>query len=364
MTDNTQASYKLPAEAYFDQSWLDKEKLNIFAGSWLFAGLASELPAPGHYKTFSAGFDELIVVRDGNGDLNAFHNTCRHRGARLVSDQGQCNTFICPYHKWGYGLDGDLRGVPQREQYGNLNLKELGLHKASVESWMGLLFVHVDEQPGVSFAQWSIGLADELAAFKVDQLQLLKQESFTFDANWKLYIENHIDWLHLWYVHPETLGKLEHSDGKIMQFGSSFCSYDPVKPEHEAASLASNPLPDIPHLKDVDKRYSDIGAHFLFPNLPIFTGRSFFALTDLVPLTPEKTQMNISLLGIPGGDADAFMESFNQVTKDEDAVIIKTIQQVVRSSRFAVGPIAHTYENAISCFHEHYLNLIDGPPNA
>ncbi len=149
-----------------------------------------------------------------------------------------------------------------------------------------------------------------------------------------------------------------------MQFGSSFCSYDPVKPEYEAASLASNPLPDIPHLKDVDKRYSEIGAHFLFPNLPIFTGRSFFALTDLVPLTPEKTQMNISLLGIPGGDADAFMESFNQVTKDEDAVISKTIQQVVRSSRFAVGPIAHTYENAISCFHEHYLNLIDGPPNA
>ncbi len=83
---------------------------------------------------------------------------------------------------------------------------------------MGLLFVHVDEQPGVSFAQWSIGLADELAAFKVDQLQLLKHESFTFDANWKLYIENHIDWLHLWYVHPETLGRLEHSDGKVIRF--------------------------------------------------------------------------------------------------------------------------------------------------
>ena len=62
MNSNTKASYKLPAEAYFDQSWLDKEKLNIFAGSWLFAGLASALPDPGHYKTFSAGFDDLIKV--------------------------------------------------------------------------------------------------------------------------------------------------------------------------------------------------------------------------------------------------------------------------------------------------------------
>jgi phenylpropionate dioxygenase-like ring-hydroxylating dioxygenase large terminal subunit len=364
MSDHTKASYKLPAEAYFDQSWLDKEKLNIFAGSWLFAGLASELPEPGCYKTLSAGFDELMVVRDTSGNLNAFHNTCRHRGARLVSGEGKCGSFVCPYHKWGYGLDGNLRGIPQREQFEDLNLKELGLHKASVENWMGLLFVHVDENPSVSFEQWSVGLADELAAFKVDELQLLKQESFTFEANWKLYIENHVDWLHLWYVHPQTLGAYDHSDGQVMQFGSSFCSYDPVKPELEAASLEANPLPDIPHLKDVDKRYSEIGAHFLFPNLPIFTGRSFFVLADLIPLAPGKTQMNISLLGLPGGDADAFMTMFNEVTKGEDAAIITAIQKVVRSSRFAVGPIAHTYENAISCFHEHYLNMIDGPSSA
>jgi hypothetical protein len=43
-------------------------------------------------------------------------------------------------------------------------------------------------------------------------------------------------------------------------------------------------------------------------------------------------------MGVPGGDADAFMASFNQVKNDEDAVISKTIQQVVRSSRFSVGP--------------------------
>jgi phenylpropionate dioxygenase-like ring-hydroxylating dioxygenase large terminal subunit len=124
--------------------------------------------------------------------------------------------LFCPYHKWGYGLDGDLRGGPQREQLDNLNLKELGLHKASVESWMGLLFVHADEQPGLSFAQWSIGLADKLAAFEVDQLLLLKQESFTFESKWKLYIKNHADWPHLGYVHRETLGRLEHSEEKIM----------------------------------------------------------------------------------------------------------------------------------------------------
>tara|TARA_R110002073_G_scaffold2950_8_gene19657 strand:+ start:8025 stop:9131 length:1107 start_codon:yes stop_codon:yes gene_type:complete len=354
-------AYQLPPEAYFDQAWFEKEKRQVFGGSWLFAGLSSELAEDGAYKTVQAGLDQLIIVRDRGGALNAFHNICRHRGARLVSDKGQCSTFTCPYHKWSFGLDGSLRGVAQPEQFGELDFDQLGLHKASVANWMGLLFVHVDENPPMTFAQWSTGLAEELSVFETDQLQLLKQESFTFDANWKLYIENHVDWLHLWYVHPKTLGPLQHTFDEVKQFGSSFVSYDPLKPEHKAAYIEGNPLPDIPHLMDADKRYLETGAHFLFPNLPIFTDRSFFALTELVPISPEKTQMNITLLGMPGGDPDRFMQLFNKVTKDEDAEIITTIQSVVRSSRFSVGPIAHTYERAISCFHDHYLNLLNGP---
>ena len=359
MSSVSDTSYKLPAEAYYDPAWFEREKRNIFGNSWLFAGLESELTGPGCYKTLSAGFDELVLVRDRTGTLNAYHNTCRHRGARLVEGTGKCGSFVCPYHKWGYGFDGKLRGVPKREQFTKLNFEELGLHSASVESWMGLMFVHVDEFPAVNFDKWATGIANELAPFKADKLQLLRQESFTFDANWKLYIENHIDWLHLWYVHPKTLGAYLHESGRVMQFGSSFCSYEPVKPEFEELVRKANPLPIIPYIEDLDQRYSEVGAHFLFPNLPLFTGSSFFAIAELTPLTPEKTQMSVSLLGIPGGDTDAFMTSFNAITKDEDVAIITNIQQNIRSSRFKVGPLAHTYESAISSFHDHYLSLID-----
>lgn len=359
VTNEMAISYKIPAEAYYDEAWLEKERLKIFGGSWLFAGLESDLSEAGSYKTVEVGFDNLIIVRDREGSLNAFHNICRHRGTRLVSGEGKCGSFVCPYHKWGWGLDGKLRGIPRREQFDDINPAELGLHLASVVSWMGLLFVHSDEKPAVSFDHWSIGLAEELSVFKADQLQVLGRESFTFDANWKLYIENHVDWLHLWYVHPETLGYLTHEYDQVMNFGSSFCSYDPVKPELAESASALNPLPDIPHLKDLDQRYSEIGAHFLFPNLPIFTGSSFFAIAELIPLSPSETKMNVTLLGLPGGNVDAFMEGFNKITKDEDAAIIARIQANVRSTRFKVGPIAHTYEKAISNFHNHYLKLMD-----
>ena len=358
MREETQPTYKLPAEAYYDPAWLEQEKLKVFGGSWLYAGLETEVSEPGSYKTTKAGLDELIIARDKRGNLNAFHNICRHRGAQLVEGSGKCGTFVCPYHKWTYGLDGEMRGVPRREEFGDLELDKLGLHPASVDTWMGLVFVHADETPPMTLDAWLSGIKSELDIFDVEKLQLLKSDTMTFEANWKLYIENHIDWLHLWYVHPETLGALTHDNSDVKQCGRHWISFDPVKEESRSAFQASNPLQNLPHLQDQADRYSETGAHFVFPNLPIFTGSSFFVTADLIPLSPERTRMNINVLGVPGGDVDAFLSLFNAITKGEDAAIIENIQKNVRNRKFSVGPIATTYEKPISDFHDNYLELM------
>lgn len=354
------AKYKLPPEAYYDQAWLEKEKQKLFGGSWLYAGLETELPDPGSYKTVTAGFSELIVVRDKQGNLNALHNMCRHRGAQLVQGEGNCKLLVCPYHRWTYELDGKMRAAPKAKEFDDLDRENLGLHVASVSTWMGLIFVHPDENPPMTLDAWLGGVKEELGIFDVPKLQLLKSDSMIFEANWKLYLENHIDWLHLWYVHPETLEALTHNYDDVKAHERHWVSYDPVKDENREEFRASNPLPDIPHVIDQADRYSETGAHFIFPNLPIFTGSSFFAITELVPLSPEKTRMNIDVLGLPGGDVDGFLTLFNAITKGEDAAIIEVIQKNMRSERFSVGPIAHTYEKAISDFHDNYLALMEG----
>ena len=352
--------YKLPAAAYFEESWLRQEKLKLFGASWLYAGQAAELGPTGSYKTITAGLDELVVVRNQEGELKAFHNVCRHRGAQLVQGTGQCSTLVCPYHKWTYGLEGNLRGIAKDPQFTNIDKDLLGLHRASVETWMGLVFVNSNEYPNETLLEWLGDIAQELAPFGAGNLELLKRDTISFNANWKLYIENHIDWLHLWFVHPETLAALDHDQGQRTQLGPHWVSYEPAKAEHAEAYKVSSPLPDIPHIQDNPARYSENGAHFIFPNLPIFTGTSFFAIAELIPLTPEKTEMRVTLLGLRGGDADAFFEIFNDITKGEDAGIIENIQQNVRSKHFSVGPLAHTYERAISDFHDNYLRLMDG----
>ena len=359
MNNSTAPQYKLPAEAYYEDSWLLQEKLKLFGASWLYAGQANELSEHGSYKTVKIGLDELVIVRDKQGQLNAFHNVCRHRGAQLVQGTGNCGTLVCPYHKWTYGLDGNLRGVAKKDQFIDIDTANLGLHKASLATWMGLIFVHSDENPRETLTQWLGSIGTELESFGADKLELLKTDSICFEANWKFYIENHIDWLHLWFVHAETLDALDHEKGQFEQFGRHWISYEPAKAEYADAYKTSSPLPDIPHVKKAAEHYSDNGAHFIFPNLPIFTGTSFFAIAELIPLTAERTEMKVNLLGVPGGDTDAFFEIFNAITKDEDAKIIENIQRNVRDKHFSIGPLAHTYEKAIADFHDNYIQLME-----
>jgi phenylpropionate dioxygenase-like ring-hydroxylating dioxygenase large terminal subunit len=110
-------TYQLPAEAYFEESWLSKERTTLFANNWLYAGRAAELLEEGSYKTVTVGHNELLIVRDKQGNINALHNVCRHRGAQLVQGTGKCGTLVCPYHKWSYGLDGKMRGIASADQF-------------------------------------------------------------------------------------------------------------------------------------------------------------------------------------------------------------------------------------------------------
>ena len=81
----------------------------IWYRDWLFVGHDCEVSNPGDYLTVQIGEYPVVVVRDRNGGLNAFHNSCRHRGSRICSaERGSVTRLVCPYHQWTYHLDGRL----------------------------------------------------------------------------------------------------------------------------------------------------------------------------------------------------------------------------------------------------------------
>ncbi|MBW2426483.1 MAG: Rieske (2Fe-2S) protein, partial [Deltaproteobacteria bacterium] len=70
---------------------------------------SAALREPGAFVARSAAGAPILAVRGEGGQVLAFRNACRHRGAEVASGTGCARTFVCPYHGWTYGLDGRLQ---------------------------------------------------------------------------------------------------------------------------------------------------------------------------------------------------------------------------------------------------------------
>ncbi|HLY54708.1 MAG TPA: Rieske (2Fe-2S) protein, partial [Stellaceae bacterium] len=96
-----QRNHSLPQPFYNDPEILAFDLDAVFATSWLLAGFEAEVPEPGSAMTFAAGRSSVIIARDRDGQLRAFHNTCRHRGSELLAEGcRKVSRLTCPYHQW------------------------------------------------------------------------------------------------------------------------------------------------------------------------------------------------------------------------------------------------------------------------
>ncbi|MEM7015879.1 MAG: aromatic ring-hydroxylating dioxygenase subunit alpha [Pseudomonadota bacterium] len=343
--------YQLPPEAYYAQDWFEREQKALFPANWTFVCTLEDLKANGAYVCANIGYYPIVVIKDESGTVRAFHNMCRHRGARLLDDTGTCRKMSCPYHRWQYGLDGQLEHAPQASQQLPALVKEdWGLLPVALGIWMGMVFVNADGK-AEPFEQWLDQIPAHLDIFKINELTELASVEYTFEANWKFYIENHIDWYHLWYTHARTLSMLNHETGRWQQLGRHWISYEPFKdPENR-----TEPFKPLDWLNEAAK---ENGAHFLYPNLTLFSGSSWFGIGHLIPITPEHTRMAFRLLALPEQDPTDFMAGFEYVTQVEDAEMAARLQANIRSPVFQVGPLTQTHEKPIAHFHDNYLQNI------
>ncbi len=104
--------YALPGAVYKDPDIYELEIRHIMLKAWHYVGHHSLVPERGDYFLFEIAGESVIVVRDGEGGVNAFMNVCRHRGSRICdATAGRESRFTCRYHGWTYGLDGSLKAA-------------------------------------------------------------------------------------------------------------------------------------------------------------------------------------------------------------------------------------------------------------
>jgi Rieske 2Fe-2S family protein len=147
LLERRRAGHSLEAPFYLSDEVFQADMEYIFRRHWIFAGVAPQVPEPGDYITVDVGPDSVLIVRDDDMDLRAFHNVCRHRGSRLCQEhQGTLGNIVCPYHQWTYDLEGRLIHA---DHMGEAFLREQhGLKKVHLRNLEGLLFICLaDEAP-------------------------------------------------------------------------------------------------------------------------------------------------------------------------------------------------------------------------
>src|SRR5258708_35970389 len=153
---------------------------------WNIPGRADHLKKIGDYFTVELVGVPLIIVRDAQGALKAFVNSCRHRGARLLSGQGNRQRKItCPYHAWVYSTDGKLLAARGMDGTAGFQLGDYGLRSARGGTWGGFLFVHFDAG-AASLAEPLGEVPAERACYDLAHMVTGRRNEYRVRGNWQL----------------------------------------------------------------------------------------------------------------------------------------------------------------------------------
>lgn len=198
---------RVPAKRYHDQAFFDLEAEYLWPRVWQMACRLEEIPNAGDFVEYTNLGKSVIVVRNVDGEVNAFHNACRHRGVQLAVDRGCAkNGFVCPFHGWCYDLDGANTFVYSPDHFREENLvpDELNLRRCRVELWGGSAFInHDDDAPPL---RDSLGpFAPAMEAFNVEDMRMEWWESTVLPVNWRLALSAFLEGYHVRTTHPELI---------------------------------------------------------------------------------------------------------------------------------------------------------------
>jgi carnitine monooxygenase subunit len=217
----------LPAWTYHSDAVFDLERANVFLNHWQVVGHVCDVPAVGDWLAFDILGERAVVMRGTDGVVRAFHNLCRHRGARVVDGvQGQCRgAIVCPFHGWVYNLDGTLRGAARPESFGQMEREQFHLKPIEMEIFHGFIFLRFEPGPQPAIADLMAPVSADFAAYRCDQLASDGPSRWITDlpVNWKSVRDVDNEGYHVPLAHPglQDLYGREYQDHQIVD-GLSF----------------------------------------------------------------------------------------------------------------------------------------------
>lgn len=316
-----------PVTYYTDTEHFKLEMETLFRKFPIIVGHTEQVAEPGQFFTHDDTGIPMLITRTREGDIRAFVNVCRHRGARVVTEPcGQVNTFSCPYHGWNYGLDGRLRGLRQPDGFGTLDKESHGLVALPTYERFGLIWVR--PSPGdeeIDIDTWLAPMQEQLNSLDLSQHTVFREWSLNKKMNWRLALEGFQESYHFCAAHKNT------ACSAYLDNQSVFLNQYP----HVRHAV---PLTRIVKLKDQDPDLWDYRANFMTQNY-LFPCNFVQVMTDhvyihtILPTGPDSCVFKCLMLipEAPGNEkAERHWEANHDVVRtvfDEDFEIGEGIQK-------------------------------------
>ncbi len=350
----------LPPWSYNNSTVARLELERVILRSWQIVCHVNDVPNPGDYVTFDCGPESVIVLRDFDGEIVAFHNVCRHRAARLLQGQGTCRSVItCPYHGWTYNLDGTLRGLPVSKSFPGLDREAHGLMKPRIEILASFVFVCLSGNPPSLAESWGDMLEDFVPYQFEKMLPLSAIYVEHWDVDWKVAMDNYLESYHVPIGHP-GLNRMFTPDfddqlnlPSGIARGVSWLRPAPSSKWSESRyqtmveALAS-------HLPEPNRRCWRF--YSMLPNLGIDVFPDQMDFFQILPRGPGKCTIRGGTYGLPDERREMRVLRYlnariNRQVQREDEELCHRVQRGLASSFYTPGPLS-THEICVLQFHD------------
>ena len=348
---NPNDTFSLKADAYTDDKWFNIDQKEIIAKSWQWVCHVEKLREAGSYTTIDIAGHPIAIVRNKDGELNAFYNVCKHRAHALLSGDGRTAVITCPYHAWAYNLDGHLVKAPHTEHLENFSTKEICLDSVQVEEFCGFIYVNLDPN-AESLATQSGTLKDEIDHWAPDIDKLTFGHRLTYDikSNWKTVIDNFLECYHCPTAHKDFCTLIEMDTYKVTTHG--------IWSSHMAeAGNTANTAYDVS-----DASVKIHAVWWLWPNTCImrYPGRSSIIIMNVIPAGPDRTLETYDFYFETSEPNEAEKEAIrylDEVLQSEDIALCESVQRGMSTPAFSQGRIVSDpsgsglSEHAVHHFH-------------
>lgn len=326
-----------PVSEYVDPAIFAADQKAIFERAWQIVSPASRLAAPGSYVAVELGAAKVLVIRSASdGVLRGFRNVCRHRGARLVPEgTGTCSAIQCPYHQWVYADTGELRRAPWFGEEPGFDVADWPLDAIAVAEWRGLVFAAID--PVESLTDQLGDLVADLADEPIEDYLVSDSRQMTFDANWKIYVDNFIEGYHIPGIHPAFFRAIEFD---------------------RFTTTARNGYIHMTAPPKGDLIYRGVWL-WMWPNMTLSLFPGGMNTSRINPLAIDRTELDYHYYFADHSDATAAVrqrtvEGSVQIVREDFEICLHTNKNYAAGA-YRPGPLSPRHEQGVAYFQQRLL---------